>query len=147
MVTDGDKEFNPHDLYDQFPDGASNGYGPDQGYNTIVRLNDPQLFTDEARRDPAINEFLNAPFSVSFVQLKSSHREAEYYIHKPHLAMSGEVDGIVGTVDGFPIENRHIGTYVINHDATLAKAIMRALIIEDGAQAGQMIHKEPDPQG
>lgn len=144
MVTYGDDGFSPNDLYNQFPDGASNGYGPDQGYNTIVRLNDPELFTEEARRDPAIRAFLDAPFSVSYVQFKSSFREAEWYIHKPHQAMAGEVEGIIGSVDGFPDDNRHIGTYVINHDATLAKSIMRALIIEDGAQAGQMIHKEPD---
>ena len=146
MVTNGDNDFSPDDLYDQFPDGASNGYGPDDGYNTIIRLNDPELFTDEARRNPVISEFLSAPFSVSYVQLKSSTREAEWYIHKPHLAMAGEVEGIVGTVDGFPETQRHIGTYVINHDATLARSIMRALVIEDGAQAGQMIHKEPEQQ-
>jgi hypothetical protein len=144
MVTYGDDGFSPNDLYDQFPSGADNGYGPDEGYNTIVRLNDAALFTEEAQRDPVIREFLDAPFSVSFVQLKSSFREAEWFIHKPHIAMAGEVEGIVGSVDGLPDGNRHIGTFVINHDATLAKSIMRALIIEDGAQAGQMIHKEPD---
>jgi hypothetical protein len=146
MVTYGDDGFSPNDLYDQFPDGASNGYGPDEGYNTITRLNDPELFTEEARRDPVIREFLAAPFSVSYVQLKSSFREAEWYIHKPHLALAGEVEGIVGRVDLFPETQRHIGTYVINHDATLARSIMRALIIVVGAQAGQMIHKEPDQQ-
>jgi hypothetical protein len=147
MVTYGDDGFSPNDLYDQFPSGASNGYGPDQGYNTIVRINDPELFTEAAQQDPVIREFLDAPFSISYVQLKSSFREAEWFIHKPHEVMGGEVEGIIGSVDGFPDGNRHIGTFVINHDATLAKSIMRALIIEDGAQAGQMIHKEPDAGG
>src|SRR4029077_20457256 len=49
------------------------------------------------------------------------------------------------TVAKFPETNQRIGTYVMNHELTLAKSIMRALIIEDGAQAGQMIHKEPEP--
>ena len=146
MVTDGD-EFDPNGLYDQFPDGASQGYGPEQGFNAIIQLNDPELFTDEARRNPVIQEFLSAPFSVSYVQFKSSTREAEYFVHKPHLAMAGVVDGIVGSVSGFPAGNPHIGTFVINHDATLAKSIMRALVIEDGDQAGSMVHKEPPPRG
>jgi hypothetical protein len=146
MVIDGD-EFDPDDLYDQFPDGASQGYGPDQGFNAFIQLNDPALFTDEARRNPVISEFLNAPFSVSYVQLKSSTREAEYFVHKPHLVMGGHVDGIVGSVARFPDANPHIGTFVINHDATLAKSIMRALVIEDGDQTGSMVHKEPPPGG
>jgi hypothetical protein len=138
------EEINPNDLYDQFPSGASSGFGPEQGFNRFVRLNDPELFTEAAREDPVINEFLNAPFSVTYVQLKSSTRESEYFIHKPHLAMAGEVEGIEGSVDGFPSRKAHIGTYVINHDRTLAFRITRAMIIEDGAQAGQIIYKEGD---
>ena len=144
MTVNGDHEIDPTDLYDQFPDGATAGYGPAQGFNRFVRLNDPELFTEQARADPVIREFLDAPFSVTYVQFKSSHRQAEYYVHKPHLAMSGQVEGIDGSVDLFPTAPKrpHIGTYVINHDMTLARAIMRALIIEDGAQAGQIIYKE-----
>ncbi len=138
----GDNGDNPNDLYDRFPDGASAGFGPEQGYNRFVRLNDRALFTDAARKDPVISEFLDAPFSVTYVQFKSSHREAEYYVHKPHLALAGAVEGIEGSVAGFPDDQSHIGTFVINHDRTLAKSIMRALIIEDGAQAGQIIYKE-----
>jgi hypothetical protein len=146
MVTDGD-EFDPNDLYDQFPDGASQGYGPQQGFNAFIQLNDPDLFTDEARRNPVIQEFLSAPFSVTYVQFKSSTREAEYFVHKPHLAMAGVVNGIAGSVARFPDANPRIGTFVINHDATLAKSIMRALVIEDGNQAGSMVHKEPPREG
>jgi hypothetical protein len=134
--------FNPEDIYDQFPSGADAGFGPDEGFNRFVRLNDESLFTEEARADPVIAEFLAAPFSVTYVQFKSSYRESEYFIHKPHLAMSGQVDGIVGSVDDFPAHKPHIGTYVINHDRTLAWRVTRSLIIEDGAQAGQIIHKE-----
>jgi hypothetical protein len=140
-------EFDPDSMYDQFPSGETDGFGPDQGYNTITQLNDPNLFTEEARNDPVIREFLDAPFSVSYVQLKSSHREAEWYIHKPHLVLAGEVEGIQGKVAGFGESDQRIGTYVMNHELTLAKSIMRALIIEDGAQAGQMIHKAVDPGG
>jgi hypothetical protein len=140
------EEINPNDIYDQFPAGAPNGFGPEQGFNRFVRLNDPELFTDAAREDPVINEFLNAPFSVTYVQLKSSTRESEYFIHKPHLAMAGQVEGIEGSVDGFPSQSHkaRLGTYVINHDRTLAFRITRAMIIEDGAQAGQIIYKEGD---
>jgi len=140
-----DFDFDPESVYDEFPRGDENGYGPDQGYNSIVLLNDPTLFTEAAQENPVIREFLSAPFSVSYVQLKSSFREAEWYIHKPHLAFSGQVEGIEGKVESFPESDQHIGTFVINHDFTLARSIMRALIVEDGAQAGQMIHKKPDP--
>ena len=137
-----DGGFNPDELYDQFPRGADAGYGPEQGYNEFIRLNDPSLFTDAARANPIINAFLEAPFSVTYVQFKSSYRESEYFIHKPHVAMAGDVEGIEGSVDNFPRNNPHIGTYVINHDRTLAWRVTRSLIIEDGAQAGQIIHKE-----
>jgi hypothetical protein len=141
-------DIDPDIVYDTFPRGDENEFGPDQGYNTIIQLNDPSLFTQAAKdNNPALMAFLNTPFSVSFVQLKSSYREAEWYIHKPHLAFAGQVEGINGGVNRFPEANQHIGTYVINHEATLAKSIMRALIVEDGAQAGQMIHKEPEPGG
>jgi hypothetical protein len=146
MVDESD-DFDPDQLYDQFPSGDSDGFGPDQGYNTIIQLNDASLFTEEAQGNPVIKEFLAAPFSVSYVQLKSSHREAEWYIHKPHLAFAGQVEGIQGGVAGFPETDQRVGTYVMNHELTLAKSIMRALIIEDGAQAGQMIHKAVDSGG
>lgn len=132
-------------LYDQFPAGADEGFGPDQGFNTWVKVNDESLFTDEARAQPAVRAFLDAPFSVNFVQFKSSHREAEWFLHKPHRAMAeGGVEGILGGVAGFPATNPRIATLVINHERTLAKFITRSLVIEDGAQAGQMIHKQDD---
>ena len=142
MANQEDGGFDPEELYDQFPPGAGAGFGPDEGYNTFIRLNDPSLFTEEARANPVISEFLAAPFSVTYVQFKSSYRESEWFIHKPHLAMAGEVPGIVGRVDNFPDRDPHIGTYVINHDRTLAWRVTRSLIIEDGDQAGQIIHKE-----
>jgi len=144
------------DLYDQFPKGAESPYdggpyGPDQGFNTWVRVNDESLFTDAAKEHPAIRAFLgldrddDAPFfSVNFAQFKSSHRENEYFLHKPHKAMAGQVDGINGTVAGIP-ENPRIATLVINHEQTLAKHVTKALVIEDGKQAGQMIYKEELP--
>ena len=58
MTINGGDEFNPDDLYDQFPDGASAGFGPAQGFNRFVRLNDPTLFTEEAREDP-VERMLN----------------------------------------------------------------------------------------
>ena len=141
--------FDEEARYDEFPTGASEEFGPDQGFNRWIQLNDERWFTDEARRDPVFREFLNAPFSVNYAQFKSSHREAEYFVHKPHRAMRGlpgltdDDPGIEGEVARFP-ESPHIVTMVVNHERTLAKKIMRSITIEDGAVAGQMIHKEED---
>lgn len=140
---DNDDDFNEEEIYDQFPK-TDHGEDHGPGFNEQVRLNDENLFTDEARRNPVIRAFLEAPFSVTYAQYKSSHREAEYFIHKPHKVMAGEIDGIGGRVDRFPErrEDRRIVTLVLNHELTLAKHVMRTLTIEDGKVAGQMIHKE-----
>jgi hypothetical protein len=134
--------FNENDIYDQFPSGASDGNGPDQGFNTWKKLNDPELFTEEARNNPVISEFLAAPFDVTYAQFKSSHRETEYWIHKPLDAMTGKVDGIVGFVDRINGADPRIPTLVINHERTLALHITRGIVISDGTSTGQIIHKE-----
>jgi hypothetical protein len=133
--------FNEEDLYDQFPRGAEYGVGPDEGFNTWVRINDEGLFTEDALRNPAIRAFVDAPFSVNYAQFKSSYRETEYFLHKPHKAMSGQVEGIEGSVAAFPPEPR-ISTLVMNHERSLAWRITRSLTVEDGSAAGQLIHKE-----
>jgi hypothetical protein len=131
-------------LYDQFPSGAENGYGPNEGFNRWVRLNDASLFTEEAKSDPVIHEFLNAPLTVNYAQFKSSMRETEYFIHQPVRSMTGNVDGIEGGIENMPAEPR-ISTLVVNHERSLAYHITRSLVVEDGLQAGQLIHKEGDP--
>jgi hypothetical protein len=141
MAVRDERDFNPDDIYDMFPSGAEAGFGPDEGFNTFVRLNDPSHFSEEARSNPAIREFLEAPFSVYFAQFKSSYRETEYFLHKPHLAMTGRVKGIEGRVDNMP-EDPRICTLVMNHENTLAARITRSLLIEDGLDAAQIIHKE-----
>lgn len=145
MATD-DRPFNEEDLYDAFPAGASRGYGPDKGFNAFQTLNDASLFTEDALRNPVIQAFVNAPFGVTFAQFKSSTRESEWALHKPHLAMAGELEGkgISGRVDRFPNDHADIGTYVINHDRTMARWKWFTLVMEDGAQAGQMIYKQED---
>jgi hypothetical protein len=146
MTTKG-QDFNEDDLYDLFPTGADDGYGPEEGYNTFVQVNDKSLFTDEALKNPAIRAFVEAPISVTYAQFKSSYRESEYFIHKPHLAMTGNVDGIVGEVDGVSSDDPRtpIGTYVINHEQTLAFHITRTVVLSDGETAGQIILKQPPP--
>jgi hypothetical protein len=141
------EDFNEDRLYDQFPRGDEFRTGPEEGYNTWVKINDRSLFTEDAQRNAVINEFLEAPFSVNFAQFKSSHRETEYLIHKPHRAMGGQVEGIKGRVDKFPEDpaKQRIATLVVNHELTLAKYITRSLTIEDGTVAGQMMHKQPEP--
>jgi hypothetical protein len=128
--------------YDGFRPGRDSNHGPEQGFNRWIRLNDPDLFTAAAKKDPVVQAFLGAPFSVNFAQFKSSTRESEYFIHKPTLAMrNGGVEGIEGGVHGFPARPR-VTTLVLNHERTLARAITKALVIEDGAQAGQLIYKQ-----
>jgi len=142
VMQQGDQPaFNEDDLYDQFPRGADEGYGPADGFNSWVRINDPSLFTEDARSNPVVQAFLDAPFSVNYAQFKSSHRESEYFVHKPARAMTGDVEGIEGKVDGMPPEPK-ISTLVLNHERSLAIHITRSLVIEDGAQAGQVIYKE-----
>jgi hypothetical protein len=142
-----ESEFNEDDLYDQFPSGASDGNGPEEGFNTWVRINDPSLFTPQALEDPVIREFVDAPIAVTYAQFKSSHRETEYFIHKPHRAMSGDVRGIGGSVAGISGGDPRTGiaTLVINHERTLAKYITRSIVITDDGTAGQIIHKQPEP--
>lgn len=137
--------FNEDALYDQFPDSAAAGYGPDQGFNDWRQINDKKWFTDEALEDPVIQAFVNAPIAVTYAQFKSSFRESEYFIHKPHRAMSGGVDGIDGGVPFVSDDDPRtpIGTYVINHEQTLAFHITRSIVISTDTQAGQIIHKEP----
>ncbi len=132
--------FDEDAKYDEFPRGDENGFGPARGFNRWVRINDPDLFTDEARQDPVNRQFLNAPYSINYAQFKSSHRESEYFVHKPDRAMRGEVEGIEGTVQGMPGVPR-IATLIVNHERSLARRITRSVTIEDGDVAGQLIHK------
>jgi hypothetical protein len=88
---------------------------------------------------------------VNYAQFKSSHRETEYFIHKPHRAMAADghpdhVEGIEGGVRDFPEDRgkQRIATLIVNHELTLARLITRSLTIEDGKVAGQMIHKQEE---
>jgi hypothetical protein len=139
--------FDEDSLYDQFPSGDSDGFGFNEGFNRWVHVNDPSLFTEEALQNPAIQAFVNAPFHVTYAQFKSSHRESEYFVHKPHRAMSGDVNGIVGVVEGIngATPRTPIATLVLNHEETLALHITRSLVVSGSGQAGQMIVKEPAP--
>jgi hypothetical protein len=141
-MANDDPEFNENDLYDRFPSGESDGNGHEQGFNTWKKLNDPSLFTEEAQNDPTVREFLQAPFDVTYGQFKSSHRETEYFIHKPLDAMTGQVGGIDGFVALISEEDPRIATFVVNHERSLAYRITRSIVISDGTSVGQMIHKE-----
>jgi hypothetical protein len=132
-------------VYDEeFPSGDEARVGIEQGFNRFVRINDPNLFTEEAKRDKTIRAFLEAPFSVNYAQFKSSHRESEWYIHKPHRVMAGDVDRIEG-VDEFP-DDPNIVTLVMNHHMTLARFITRSISVVDkkGGTVGKIDHKEDD---
>jgi hypothetical protein len=142
--------FNPDDLYDQFPSGAETGFGPNEGYCRYRRLNEESIFRPELLNpespefDSVLKAFVDSgeDISISYVQFKSSTRESEWAMHKPHLAMAGEVDGIEGPLDRFPgASEARIGTFYINHDQTLAVRKLFTLLMEDGNQCGQMVYK------
>jgi len=139
-----DSGFDEDRLYDEFPSGASEGFGPDEGFDTWVRVNDATLFTDEALKNPTIQAFVRAPFSITYAQFKSSHRESEYFIHKPNRAMTGQVNGIEGVVDGIGGDDPRtpITTLILNHERTLAFRITRSIVVSGGGPAGQLVIKE-----
>lgn len=141
----GEQEFDPEKLYNDFPTGQSLGYGRDDGYGELVQINQRKWFTDDAQRDPVINAFLEAwekeQVAFSYLQIKSSSRESEWFIHKPHVALSkSRKSGIAGSAPGFDA-GQHIGTFVINHHRTLAIRPVRAMVVSDGTEVGQIVHK------
>lgn len=139
------KGFDEDAIYNAFPRGARSGHGPSEGFNVYRRLNDRSLFTKEALADPVIRAFVDAPYSVSFAQFKSSTRESEWALHKPHLTMAGKVRGIGGPVERFPKDHPpHIATFFMNHHRTMARWKQSVLVVEDGADAGQLVYKEED---
>ena len=141
----GDDDFNPEKKYDEFPSGESIGYGRDKGYGELVQINDRRGFTEEAQGNPVINAFLEAfekeGVAFSYLQVKSSTSESEWFIHKPHVALSrSRKSGIAGVAPGFQ-PGQHIGTFVINHHRTLALRPVRAMAVSDGTEVGTIVHK------
>lgn len=141
MATKGDGGFDENNAYDRFPAGAELGYGPDQGFNVKRRLNDARLFTEEALADPVIREFVDLPFDVSFLQTKSSSREAEWYLHKPHLVLSGEVDGFDVSDGRFPTPG-HIVSLFLNHERTMARWKQSVILTQDGNETASVSYKQ-----
>ena len=138
-------------IYEQFPAGDTDGNGSAEGFNTWVWINDRSLFTEEALENPAIRAFVDAadpqdgdrvPLFYSYAQFKSSHREAEYWAHKPVRAMTENAPGINGMVEGFPSGGSIMPTLVVNHENTLAIRVIRSVVVADGKVAGQLVHKE-----
>lgn len=143
MATKGDGGFDENEAYDRFPAGADLGYGPEQGFNVKRRLNDASLFTEEALADPVIREFVNLPFDVSFLQTKSSSREAEWLIHKPHLVLAGKAGGI-DVSDGRFDHPGHITTLMINHERTMARWKQSVIMTQDGSDTASIVYKQDE---
>ena len=140
-----DDDFDPDKKYDEFPSGESLGYGRDSGFDELVQINQRKWFTEEAQANPVINAFLEAfekeAVAFSYLQVKSSTSESEWFIHKPHVALSrSRRSGIAGAAPGFA-RGQHIGTFVINHHRTLAFRIVRAMAVSDGSEVGTIVHK------
>ena len=141
----GEDDFNPEKKYDEFPSGESIGFGRDKGFGELVQINQRKWFTEEAQANPVINAFLEAfekeAVAFSYLQVKSSTSESEWFIHKPHVALSkSRKSGIAGVAPGFQ-PGQHIGTFVINHHRTLALRPVRAMAVSDGTEVGTIVHK------
>jgi hypothetical protein len=152
-------DYPENELYNRFPPGSEQGTGINEGYNTYLKLNDAALFdAGERESNQALKRFLETDdeLSIYFVAWKSSTRESEWALHKPHLTMDTEAakgrpeaagiedTEIEGSVDRYPGPDRAlISTFVINHDVTLARLKQSVLLMENGKQAGQMIYKHP----
>ena len=162
MVINGDNQEPENDLYDQFPEGkdlpGDQRAGTAQGFNTYVRLNDEALYRPEAlEADPALRAFVRTgdEISISFAQFKSSTRESEWAIHKPGRTLAADSQKGSGLPADLDIERSvqrfpgpataNIATFIINHDDTLARWKQSIIVMENGARAGQMIYKHPDP--
>jgi hypothetical protein len=142
MATNGDRDFE-NELYDRFPAGADGRYGPEQGFNVKRRLNDASLFTEAALADPVIAEFVSLPYDVCYLQTKSSTREAEWLLHKPHLVLAGEVDGI-DVSDGRFHHPGHIVSLFLNHERTMARWKQSVVLSEDGTGTGALYYKQEE---
>lgn len=163
-MTVSNQPFNEGDMYDRFPEGREEGHGTEAGFNTTFRLNDASLFRPELLDEnndayiAVLSEFVKSgdDISISFVQLKSSTRESEWFLHKPHLTF--DADGqkrsgglpedldIAGSVERYPgPEHAHIATMIINHEMTMARWKQSVIVMENGKAAGQMIYKHPPP--
>ena len=141
------KDFDPEAEYDRYPPGEEVGFGREDGYGELRQINKREWFTEDAQNDPVIRAFIEAGEGdgerviFSYLQLKSSTRESEWLIHKPHLALSeDDRTGIVGSVPGYE-QGQHIGTFVMNHDRTLALRPVRAMVVSDSNEVGQIVHK------
>ena len=97
--------------------------------------------TSPATNSPGWLDFEKERVAFSYLQLKSSTSESEWFIHKPHIALSrSRKSGIAGAAPGFE-PGQHIGTFVINHHRTLALRPVRTMVVSDGTEVGQIVHK------
>lgn len=125
---DGGRPYNPPSVFKPYPDEPG-------GFNQW-RPVDNQFEEGEAAENPP---------AVYQAKFKSSSRQSEIFIHDPISALVGDDESITG----IPGRNRgnlpeRITTFVINHDATLAKHIIRATATFDTTSVGITIYKEDD---
>jgi hypothetical protein len=81
---------------------------------------------------------------VTYALFKSSQRETEYLIHKPHLAMTGNVEGIANAVPGVSLDDLRtpIATLVLHHERTLAYHPTHTMVVSNDGPAGMLIVKQ-----
>jgi hypothetical protein len=136
MYNDEDEEFVPKRPYDPPPVFKPHPDDPG-GFNQWRPIE--SLFPEGDDESPP---------AVYAAKFKSSSRQAEIFIHDPRNALLAQNAGFDDWDSGItsPLMElpERITTFVINHDATLAKKIIRAVATVDGTSVGITVHKEDD---
>ena len=122
---DGGRPYNPPSVFKPYPDepGGFNQWRPVES-----------LFPEGDDESPP---------RVYAAKFKSSSRQAEIFIHDPISALVGDDESITG-IPGIGRDDlpARVTTFVINHDATLAKKIIRVAATVGPDSVGITVHKE-----
>jgi hypothetical protein len=124
---DGGRPYNPPSVFKPFPNDPG-------GFNTWMLVE--SLFPEGEDESPP---------TVYAAKFKSSSRQAEIFIHDPISALVGDDESITG-IPGMGRDDlpARVTTFVINHDATLAKKIIRVVATVNSDSVGITVHKEDD---
>lgn len=130
------------DRYGEGPYDPPPSFPPDNtpGFNEWREVPDP--FGDGLAPGGQVPLILVAKFN-------SSSRQSEILIHDPVNALKGTDHSITQRVDSrvtaiLDDPALHISTFVMNHERTLARRIIRAKAVfdEDGKSVGLTLHKQ-----
>jgi hypothetical protein len=108
------------------------------GFNEWTEVENP--FHDDLPPGGQVPRMLTAKF-------ESSSRQAEIFIHDPVNALLAIDDSIVtnASLDPEFLRTARISTFVVNHERTLAKKVIRAVVLVDETSVGVTVHKQEPP--